>query len=395
MRLVLRLLIVAGLAGLVPLGSALPAVAAAVVTSGTGANASALQPTVDAFRAALGSLNPNVASSFASGRREINWDGVPDNRSAPNNFPADFFNVTSPRGAVFSTPGSAMQVSANAGAAPARFGTINASYPGAFGTFSPQRLFTAIGGNVIDVGFFLPGTSVPATVRSFGAVFTDVDGPGSSLQFFDAAGVSLGAFAVPARAGSETLSFLGVSLDAGQGAARVRITSGNTPLDPAIADGGATDLVVLDDFIYAEPQANSAAICDNPPAPGTPLAGYNVIVSQPGALTVGTDGRDLIYGSAGDDQIAGRGGNDIILGMGGSDQLSGDGGNDTLCGGDGADQLNGGAGDDTIFGQAGDDDLAGGPGADLLSGGDGADRCTAGGNPGDSSAPPPSCNLIT
>ncbi len=40
--------------------------------------------------------------SFGGLRREINWDGVPDARSDPNPFPADFFNTTSPRGAVFS-----------------------------------------------------------------------------------------------------------------------------------------------------------------------------------------------------------------------------------------------------------------------------------------------------
>ena len=36
---------------------------------------------------------------------EINWDGVPDALASPNSFPANFFNVNSPRGTVFSTPG--------------------------------------------------------------------------------------------------------------------------------------------------------------------------------------------------------------------------------------------------------------------------------------------------
>ena len=44
---------------------------------------------------------------FGGLRREINWDGVPDARADPNPLPADFFNVNSPRGVVFSTPGSA------------------------------------------------------------------------------------------------------------------------------------------------------------------------------------------------------------------------------------------------------------------------------------------------
>ena len=66
--------------------------ASAITFSSSGANTVAIQATVDSFRAALGTLNPNVAGSFGSGRREINWDGVPDASSAPNLLPANFFN---------------------------------------------------------------------------------------------------------------------------------------------------------------------------------------------------------------------------------------------------------------------------------------------------------------
>src|SRR5213596_844652 len=83
--------------------------AAPITFSASGSSPAGIQATVDAYRADLGTLNPNVAGSFGSGRREINWDGVPDASSAPNNLPNDFFNVNSPRGAVFSTPGTAVQ----------------------------------------------------------------------------------------------------------------------------------------------------------------------------------------------------------------------------------------------------------------------------------------------
>jgi hypothetical protein len=212
--------------------------------------------TVNDFRSALGTLNPNVAGSFDSGRREINWDGVPDARSAPNLLPADFFNVNSPRGVVFSTPGTGFEVSANAvnpTATPIEFGDIDPAYPGFFTTFSPQRLFTAVGSNIVDVNFFVPGSSTPAFTNGFGAVFTDVDLANiSSLQFFDLFGNSLGTFFVPNIAGNETLSFLGVLFNGGEQIGRVRITAGNQIL----ASGNTmTDLVVLDDFIYGEPQA--------------------------------------------------------------------------------------------------------------------------------------------
>ena len=60
---------------------------APVVRQGSGANTAALQAIVDQFRTDLGGANNGVGGSFRTGRREINWDGVPDNFSEPNNFP--------------------------------------------------------------------------------------------------------------------------------------------------------------------------------------------------------------------------------------------------------------------------------------------------------------------
>lgn len=234
-------------------GTVFPAHAAPVVFSAAGLVAAAIQGTVDAYRASLGTLNPNVAGSFGDGRREINWDGVPNAFSAPNDLPANFFNVNSPRGVVFSTPGTGFQVSGNLGVAPIEFDNLNPTYSGLFQTFSAQRLFTALGSNVTDVSFFVPGSTTPAGVSGFGAVFTDVDlADTTSLQFFDLDNNSLGTFFVPALPGDETLSFLGVQFNAGELIGRVRITSGNAAL--GLTESGAIDLVVMDDFIYAEPR---------------------------------------------------------------------------------------------------------------------------------------------
>src|SRR3954470_13932113 len=115
--------------------------------------AAGIQAAVDAFRTDLGSLNPNVVGTFGSGRREINWDGVPDALAAPNNLPANFFNVNSPRGVVFATPGTGFQVSASDVFGQSDFGNINFTYPADFAAFSPMRLFTPIGSNVTDVNF--------------------------------------------------------------------------------------------------------------------------------------------------------------------------------------------------------------------------------------------------
>ena len=239
-----------------------PATAASIVRSfGGDATPASITPARDQFRADLGGgTTAGVNGSFGGLRREINWDGVPASLSAPNLLPANFFNVNSPRGAVFSTPGTGFQVSgaaADVGSGAINFGNINPTYASTFAPFTPQRLFTALNANVTDVTFFIAGTTTNATVSGFGAVFTDVDTlGGTKLQFFTPDNVSLGSFNVPiGTVASQSLSFLGVSFDAGERVARVRITSGNAALGAAVNDnpGGGNDLVVMDDFIYSEP----------------------------------------------------------------------------------------------------------------------------------------------
>ncbi len=91
-----------------------------VIYEAAGANPAAITGTRDAFRDAVGGGNAAGANgSFGGLRREINWDGVPNGFADPNLLPANFFNANSPRGAVFSTPGTGFLVSAN-GACPLR-----------------------------------------------------------------------------------------------------------------------------------------------------------------------------------------------------------------------------------------------------------------------------------
>ena len=120
--------------------------------------------------------------------------------ATPNAFSPQFFNAVSPRGVVFSTPGTGFLVSATiASGVTVEFGNIDGAYDDKFATFSPQRLFTPIGSTVTDVDFRIPGTNRAATTRGFGAVFTDVDSATSSkIEYFDVNGVSLGSFPVPA-----------------------------------------------------------------------------------------------------------------------------------------------------------------------------------------------------
>lgn len=237
------------------------------VRSGSAADVAGITPIRDQFRADLGGGTTAGANGlFDDGvrqRREINWDGVPAGFSAPNSMPANFFNANSPRGAVFSTPGTGFMVSSastDAGAgqpALANFGNIDSSYATTFSPFSTQRLFTAIGSTVMDVNFFLPGTSIPAAVRGFGVVFSDVEQAGTTaLQFFDIGGNSLGAFAASPQPGANGFSFLGAFINDGSSLiSRVRITTGGVALGAGVIDGVGSDVVVMDDFLYGNPTA--------------------------------------------------------------------------------------------------------------------------------------------
>jgi hypothetical protein len=213
------------------LAASTPCTMGQLIRQAAGANAAAIQAAVDQFRADLGALNPNQPGSFGTGRREINWDGVGDANASPNAFPAAFFNTNSPRGVVYSTQGTGFAVSASAGnptGTAVRFGEINPGYSADFAAFSGQRLFTALGSNVSDVRFFVPGSNQPALVSGFGAVFTDVDLSGSArIEYYDAAEQLLLSQYVPAAGiGSQSMSFLGASFGAAL-VSRVRILSGD------------------------------------------------------------------------------------------------------------------------------------------------------------------------
>lgn len=245
--------------------SVIPAAAQGVVRTAAGPDAAAIQDEVEQFRVDLGILNSNVARTFPSGRREINWDGVPDGFSSPNTLPANFFNANSPRGAVFSTPCefATFRVSAKLGNptnTPVRFGEIDPSYTDTFQTFSPQRLFTVVSGNgvpcrVSSVNFFAAGTNTPAETKGFGVVFSDVDIPGHvRIIPYDRFGNVLDPGVITAQRSNDGFSFIGVLYPEAK-IARVDIRSGKTGLFPGLLDSiPGKDVVAMDDFLYGEPQ---------------------------------------------------------------------------------------------------------------------------------------------
>jgi len=232
------------------------------VFQAAGPTVASIQSTVDEYRAALGQPNNGNLTAQASGRREINWDGGGANTTTAPVTPFNVFLNT--RGGQFTTPGLGLSQATPAGLAVL---FDNPSYANIFRTFSPLRLFTPVGSNITDAQFFLAGSNgtVPAAVTGFGAVFTDVDqpngsGPGNKhgnrkasteIQYYAADGQLLFSSFVPASPGDGNLSFLGIVFDDAR-IARVRIIAGNVV--PGPNDSQKEDVVMMDDFIYGEPQ---------------------------------------------------------------------------------------------------------------------------------------------
>lgn len=283
--------LIIGMLGVMSSGAAW---AGPVVREASGPTVASIQGAVDQFRADLGPNNGAAVGSQAGGRREINWDG--GGAAAAPTIDGTTLTRFAARGATFRTTGTGFETS---GAPSIEFGDINPGYGALFAPFSPPRLFIALGTNVMDVVFNVPGnTAVPAGVSGFGAVFTDVDSATSTrLQFYAPDGALLFERAVPAAEGNETQSFLGVSFDKGEIVGRVRIVSGNAAFGPD--ETGAVDLVAMDDFIYGEPVSTDGLVIA--PASSTVfqigsfdlVIGIDTATAPPVSARLTFDGRDV------------------------------------------------------------------------------------------------------
>ena len=240
---------------------------APIVFQAAGPDIASIQNTVEQYRTALdvpggGKNNNNDPGPIANGHREINWDG---GGSATTITGTPLTNFLVNRGGLFTTTGTGFVQAPLAGLADTFH---NPFYASIFQPFSLQRLFSAIDSNVTETTFFVPGPGAdtkPATTRGFGAVFSDVDlpdgsGPGdkngnrqasTKIECFGTDGGLLFSSFVPASPGNASLSFFGIVYSDAR-IARVRITSGDTT--PGPNDDGTHDIVMMDDFLYGEPQ---------------------------------------------------------------------------------------------------------------------------------------------
>ncbi len=252
---------------------------AQTVFSGAGSAGATAQ--FDAFRAALGGVNNGTGGGpQAGGRREVDWDAVKLDGTdfggktqviVPGKNVGIPVNRFGARGATFE---EVYSVSGDG------FESINPSSAGQFPAFSPKNTFAMFDDNTIGMSFNLAGTTTGAGTRGFGAIFLDTElANTSSIEYFHGS-ASLGKYFVPVG-GSGQPEFLGVLFNSPL-ITSVELTLGNTSLFSLDSQGhpvaggkddpfgaSASNLVVTDDFVYAEPQSA--------PVPETsPMAGFLV-----------------------------------------------------------------------------------------------------------------------
>ena len=196
----------------------------------------------------------NNAPGATTGRREVNWDGVPANFTNNNNFPLDFFGSSDQALGNGRKRGLILNGNTTFRVDSTDFSEVDASYADQFEAFSRKRLFAYMGNNVTVITFKVPGTQTEAFVKAFGVIFSDVDLLGvTTVEYFNEDN-SLGVFA--AAPAAQGFSFIGIGFP-DEKVTKVKITSGNGLLANGVKDisnGGSKDLVTMDDFLYSEPQ---------------------------------------------------------------------------------------------------------------------------------------------
>jgi hypothetical protein len=232
------------------------------------------------FEAAIGGANNGAnppTAPLTTGFRDINWDGVkldgtdfggPPNTTVINTghtvgIPLNRFQERGVYfGAVYAVSGSFSATDTST------FADVNPNVSTLFPSFTPKNTFAMFNDNGIDFKFVVPSshntTVVSAASRGFGAIFQNVQlADTSSIEYFNGS-TSLGKFFVQTGTAGQS-EFLGVLFN-NPIVTNVVLTLGTDVIfrfdGTTFTPGGVVDdptgghnLVVTDDFVYAEPQA--------------------------------------------------------------------------------------------------------------------------------------------
>lgn len=229
-----------------------------------------------AFEAAIGGANNGSNAPAANGFRTINWDGVKLDGTdfGGNTFMIDAGHTVGIPVNRFQDRGVQFQevyaVSSDLGQN-GSFTDVNANVAGLFPSFSASNAFAMFNDNTIDLTFVQPGSPatspVSAGTHGFGAIVRNVQVPNTtSIQYFHG-DQSLGKFFVlPGTQGQA--EFLG-ELFNDPIVTRVQLTLGTDVIfnfngttfsagSQVNNPGAGHNLVVTDDFAFAEPSAAGA-----------------------------------------------------------------------------------------------------------------------------------------
>jgi hypothetical protein len=251
-------------------GDRIAPISAGVFTGGNTGNATTAAQGLDNFESAIGGIKNTAPSPQNGGFRTITWDGVKVDGTD---------SVAGPHSTTVITPGHTVGIPLNRfqgsgvffGAVYAvsndGFVDVNPSVPGLFPAFSPPKTFAMFNDNGIDFKFVTASatntTPVDASSRGFGAIFLNVQQPGTTIQYFNG-NTLLDTFNVPTNASAGAAIFAGelftnaivtnVLLTLGQG---VIFKFDGTTVTSGGANTASNNLVAVDDWAYAEPVATS------------------------------------------------------------------------------------------------------------------------------------------
>jgi hypothetical protein len=235
-------------------------------TGGNTGNATSAGQALANFETAVGGVKNTVAAPQNGGFRTITWDGVKTDGTDA---------VAGPNSTVVIGPGHTVAIPLNRfegsgvffGAVYAvsndGFADVNPSVAGLLPAFSPNNTFAMFNDNGIDFKFVAPASPftppVSSASRGFGAVFENVQQPGTTITFFNNNTV-LETLNVPTNATPGSQVFAGdlfsspivtnVLLTLGQG---VIFKFDGTTVTSGAANSATNNLVSVDDWAFAEP----------------------------------------------------------------------------------------------------------------------------------------------
>jgi hypothetical protein len=264
-------------------GDPVTAVSTGVIVGGNTGNATTAAQADTVFEANIGGVKNTATPPQNGGFRVINWDGVrtdgTDAVAGPNSttvitpghtvgIPLDRFQGQGVFfGAVYAVSNDGF-VDDNP--------NVGAPNPVLFPAFSTPNTFAMFNDNGIDFKFVAPSPTntalVSAVSRGFGAIFLNVQQPGTTIQYFHGARL-LDTVNVPTNATAGAAIFAGelftqpivtnVLLTLGQG---VIFKFDGTTVTSGGANTASNNLVAVDDWVYAEPvpTTNGFAITSGP-----------------------------------------------------------------------------------------------------------------------------------